>query len=90
MSFQPSSSTFCQGVSVPGSRNFTLTPATKHCRGTMKVATWIQCGCYLTCQAGVGQECDQVWGERRGEEGAGLEEDTPLSPPCDEGGKGTP
>ena len=44
----------------------------------------------LTCQAGVGQECDQVWGERRGEEGAGEEEDTPLSPPCDEGGKGTP
>ena len=57
----------------------------------MKVDTWIQYGGNLTCQAGVGQECDQVWGERRGEEGAGEEEDTPLSPPWpDEGGKGTP
>ena len=61
LSFQPSSSTFCQGVSVLGSRNLTLTPETKH------------------CQAGVGQEWDQVWGERRGEEGAGEEDDTPES-----------
>ena len=32
LSFQPSSSTFCHGVSVLGSRNLTLTPATKHCQ----------------------------------------------------------
>ena len=64
LSFQPSSSTFCQGVSVAGRRKRTETPATKH------------------CQAGVGQRWDQVWGERRGEEGAGEDEDTPLSPPA--------
>ena len=61
MSFQPSSSTFCQGVSVLGSRNLTLTPGSKH------------------CQAGVGHEWDQVWGESSGEEGAGEELDTPES-----------
>lgn len=61
LSFQPSSSAFCHGVSVDGSRNLTSTPATKH------------------CQEGVGQECDHVWGERRGEEGAGDEDDTPES-----------
>lgn len=34
------------------------------------------------CQDGVGQEWDQVWGDRRGEEGAGDEDDTPESA-CD-------
>lgn len=34
------------------------------------------------CQDGVGQEWDHVWGERRGEEGAGEEDDTPVSA-CD-------
>ena len=31
------------------------------------------------CQAGVGHECDQVWGDNSGEDGAGDELDTPLS-----------
>ena len=62
LSFNPSSSAFCQGVSVEGKRNRIMTPSTKH------------------CQAGVGHLWDQVWGERRGEEGAGEEEETPESP----------
>ena len=61
LSFNPSSSAFCQGVSVDGRRNLIITPSTKH------------------CQAGVGHLWDQVWGERRGEEGAGEEEETPES-----------
>jgi hypothetical protein len=35
LSFQPSSSAFCHGVSRPGMRNLTTVPCTKHCQAAI-------------------------------------------------------